>query len=185
MNNIILTKEELHFFLSKDLERFDRKPTLIDWIFKNEDWFIYKYQRHLRFVEYYKNTGKLNLYFVYHFLIYKRMCFKLKIDIKPNNLDAGFRIYHLGGLIRIKRNCKIGINCSIYPGVVIGNKYLVDDEFWITIGNNCIIGPGAKIFGQVTIGNNVVIGANSVVVKDIPDNCFVSGVPAKIIKHVE
>lgn len=180
---MIQTKQDLKYYLAEDLKRFDKKPTLKDWFLKNEIWYIYKYQRHLRFVEYYKNTGKSRPLFLYHFFIYKRMCFKHKIDIKPNNLDAGFRIYHLGALIRIKNNCKIGINCTLLPGVVIGNKNLEGDVSWVFIGDNCYLGLGAKVFGQVTIGNNVVIGANSVVTKDIPDNCVVSGIPAKIIKR--
>ena len=52
-----------------------------------------------------------------------------------------------------------------------------------TIGDNCIIYPGAKIFGKITIGNNVVIGANAVVNKDVPDNAIVAGVPARIIRY--
>ncbi|ACK98051.1 serine acetyltransferase [Bacillus cereus G9842] len=44
------------------------------------------------------------------------------------------------------------------------------------------MGTGAKILGPVSIGNNVVIGANAVVLKDIPDNCMVVGIPAKIVK---
>ena len=52
-----------------------------------------------------------------------------------------------------------------------------------TIGNNVIIGAGAKIMGDVKIGNNVTIGANAVVTHDVPDNCVVGGVPAKIIKY--
>ena len=52
-----------------------------------------------------------------------------------------------------------------------------------TIGDNCIIYPGAKIFGKITIGNNVVIGANAVVNKDVPDNAVVAGVPARIIRY--
>ena len=51
------------------------------------------------------------------------------------------------------------------------------------IGNNVYIGPGAKLFGPITIGDNVTIGANAVVNRDIPSNCVVAGVPAKIIKE--
>lgn len=111
------------------------------------------------------------------------MCFKHKIDIKPNNIGPGFRIMHLGSLIRIKKECRIGKNCTILPGVVIGNKNLKSDQSWVTIGDNCYIGLGVKILGSVTIGNNVAIGANAVVTKDIPDNAIVGGVPAKVIKY--
>nr|WP_321373624.1 hypothetical protein [uncultured Draconibacterium sp.] len=68
------------------------------------------------------------------------------------------------------------------PGVVIGNKNLNSDYSKVTVGDNCYIGLGAKIFGELTIGNNVTIGANSVVIRDIPNNCVVAGNPAKIIK---
>ena len=51
------------------------------------------------------------------------------------------------------------------------------------IGNNCYIGPGAKIFGGISIGNNVAIGANAVVFKDIPDNSTVVGVPGRILPN--
>ncbi len=179
---MIQNKNDLKFYLSEDLKRFDSKPQLKDWILKNEKWFIHKYLKHLRYYEYYIKRNKVFL--LYHFFIYKRLCFNLKIDIKPKNLGPGFRIVHLGALIRIKENCRIGKNCTILPGVVIGNKYLHDDSSWVYIGDNCYIGLGVKIFGNVSIGNNVTIGANSVIVKDIPDNCTVAGIPAKIIKQV-
>lgn len=50
------------------------------------------------------------------------------------------------------------------------------------IGNNCVIYPGAKIFGKITIGDNCIIGANAVVNKSFPNDCVIGGVPAKIIK---
>ena len=48
------------------------------------------------------------------------------------------------------------------------------------IGNNCMIGAGAAIIGNITIGNNVSIGANAVVIHDVPDNAVVAGVPAEV-----
>lgn len=53
------------------------------------------------------------------------------------------------------------------------------------IGDNVIIGTGARILGNVRIGNNVKIGSNSVVLTDIPDNCLAVGVPARIIRKEE
>ena len=50
------------------------------------------------------------------------------------------------------------------------------------IGDNVFIATGAKVLGPIVIGDNVTIGANSVVIKNVPDNCKVAGVPAKIIK---
>lgn len=63
---------------------------------------------------------------------------------------------------------------------MIGNNG--SDEARPIIGDNVAFGPGAKAFGKIIIGNNVFIAANSVVVKDVPDNCICGGVPAKIIK---
>ncbi len=179
---MIYFSKDLKYYLSEDLKRYDGKNlTIKDWILKNERFYIQKYLWILRHLEYHLNSGHRILYLFYFFL-YKRLCFDLKLDIKPNNLGAGVRIVHLGSLIRIKRNCRIGRNCTIQPGVVIGNKHLTSDESWVIIGDNCYLGLGAKIFGEVKIGNNVTIGANAVVTKDIPDNAVVGGVPARIIK---
>lgn len=183
---MIKNRTDLRYYLAEDLKRFDnRVPNLKDYIIKNESYYIYHYIRRLRLVEYYKNqSGALSkLLYFYNFFIYKRLCFKLKIDIKPGNCGPGLRIMHLGALVRIKSNCTAGKNLTLQPGVVIGNKHLYGSENeHVTIGDNCYIGLGAKIFGEVTIGNNVIIGANAVVTKDIPDNAVVGGIPARIIK---
>ena len=68
------------------------------------------------------------------------------------------------------------------PGVVFGNKNQNCKWQKITVGDNCYFGLDSKIFGPVTIGNNVIVGANSVITKDIPDNAVVGGVPAQIIR---
>ena len=183
---MINTKEDLRFYLSEDLKRFETKPTIKDWLIYNEGWYIFQFIRNLRYLEYYTNSSKnlrKKILFYLRFYVYKRQVFKLKVDIKPNNLGPGFRLYHLGSLVRVKQNCRIGKNCSMLPGVVIGNKNQENNNTWVIIGDNCYIGVDAKIFGEVRIGNNVVIGANSVVTKDIPDNCVASGIPAKIIKR--
>lgn len=179
---MIKTLDELKYYISEDLKRFDnKKPNIKDLILKNEKWYIWKYIVTLRKLEYHLNSEN-KIRYLFYFLLYKRMCYNIKVDIKPNNIGPGLRIMHIGSLIRIKRNCRIGKNCTILPGVVIGNKYIHDDNSWVKIGDNCYIGLGVKIFGNVTIGNNVTIGANAVVTHDIPDNAIVGGIPAKIIR---
>ena len=178
---MIKTLSDLHNYLALDLARLERKPNVKDWILKNEIWYIWRYMYVLRHVEYHLNSGH-KLSYLWYFFRYKRMCFNLKVDIKPNNLGPGSRIVHLGALIRIKRDCKIGKNCTILPGVVIGNKHFDSKNEPVIIGDNCYFGLGAKVFGNVSIGDNVIIGANSVITKDVPDNAVVGGVPAKIIR---
>lgn len=94
----------------------------------------------------------------------------------PPNLPHG-----LNGIF-IHPSAKIGKNCTIYHQVTIGGNNNGKRGVAI-IGDNCLISTGVKIIGNINIGSNVIIGANAVVVKDVPDNCIVGGVPAKIIKH--
>lgn len=178
---MIRTRADLRHYLSADLARLGRKPSLKDWVLKNEVWYTWRYMVVLRHLEYHLNAGH-KLRYLWFFFWYKRMCFNLKVDIKPNNLGLGFRLVHLGALVRVKRDCRIGRNCTMLPGVVIGNKHYDSSNEPVTVGDNCYFGLGAKIFGSVTIGNNVTIGANAVVTKDIPDNAVVGGVPAKVLR---
>lgn len=67
----------------------------------------------------------------------------------------------------------------------MGAKLNNEKNSYPIIGDNVIIGTGARILGNVRIGNNVKIGANSVVLTDIPDNCLAVGVPARIIRKEE
>lgn len=74
---------------------------------------------------------------------------------------------------------RIGENCTVQQGVTIGN--IRGSAHRPIIGNNVYMGAGCKVIGPVTIGDNVVIGANSLVITSVPDNCTVIGVPARII----
>ena len=91
-------------------------------------------------------------------------------------------IFAYGGIgVVVHSRAIIGKKCMIGQGVTIGGK-----SGWYEvpiIGDNVYISAGARIIGPIAIGSNVIIGANSVVVKDVPDNCIVAGVPAKIIKE--
>lgn len=179
---MIRSKVDLKYYLSEDLKRFNKKPNFKDRLLHNEAWYIYKYLIHLRYVEYYKNTKRSRVLFLYHWFRYKRLGFKLRFTIYPNTIGPGLRIYHTGDFVHVKPTCRIGKNCTLLPGVVFGNKYEKEDNSIIEVGDNCYFGLGVKLFGSLKIGNNVTIGANAVVTKDIPDNAVVGGIPAKIIK---
>ena len=80
----------------------------------------------------------------------------------------------------------IGDNVTIFQGVTLGeNLKRQNGRSSPIIGNNVLIGAGAKVLGPVTIGENSMIGANAVVLKDIPKNSVAVGIPAKVIRKVE
>jgi serine O-acetyltransferase len=95
-------------------------------------------------------------------------------------IGRGTRFGYGGIGVVIHKRTIIGKNCNIGSNVTIGGKsglYNVPK-----IGDNVYISTGAKILGSIVIGNNTIIGANAVVIKNVPNNAVVAGVPAKIIK---
>ena len=91
-------------------------------------------------------------------------------------LGRNFVIDHSGGIV-ISGYARFGDNCRIRNGVVVGLSR-VDEPCAPVIGNNVDIGAGAKLLGAITIGDNVLIGANAVVVRDVPADSVAVGVPA-------
>lgn len=77
----------------------------------------------------------------------------------------------------------IGECCTIHQGVTIGRTFSGKKVGVPILEDHVVIFPGAKVIGNIKIGSHVVIGANAVVVEDIPANCVVAGVPAKIISY--
>ncbi len=123
---------------------------------------------------------KIGLPFVPRFISYNA-CKSTGIDIHPGAIIGHeFFIDHGQGVV-IGETAEIGNNVIIYQGVTLGGTNLENKKRHPTLGNNIIVGAGAKILGPVKIGNNVKIGANSVIIKDIPDNSVVVGVPGRII----
>ena len=145
----------------------------------------FNYLRTLRKYEYAINVqsktfiGKI--IYAYRKWVWHRLGVKYNLVLPPNVIGYGFKMSHIvGGGIII--NCKsIGHYCSANAGVIVGNNG--SQEKIATIGNNVSLLIGCKVIGKVTIGDNSVVAPNSVVVKDVPENCVVSGVPAKIIRQ--
>lgn len=92
-------------------------------------------------------------------------------------------IHHTMGIV-IGCFVQAGRNLEVFQNVTIGsNRKEKDGRVMPLIGDNVSIGSGAVVVGPIVIGNNVLIGANSYVDKDLPDNAVVAGIPAKIIRY--
>ena len=95
----------------------------------------------------------------------------------------GKRIFFDHGMgIVIGETAVVGNDCIIYHGVTLGGVTSSKGKRHPTLKDNVTVGAGAKILGNITIGNNARIGANAVVLKDIPDDAAAVGIPARIIK---
>jgi serine O-acetyltransferase len=94
-------------------------------------------------------------------------------------LGRRFRIDHFGGII-ISGDAVFGDDCVIRNGVTVGLKH-TGHRGSPVLGDRVDIGAGAKILGPIHIGNDVSIGANAVVLTDVPSNCLAVGVPARVI----
>lgn len=124
-------------------------------------------------------------------------CYRHRIPLLPKIIDMLIRLLHnsavysatkigkgtifgYGGIaVVIHKHAQIGCNCVIGSNVTIGGKSR--SKAVPVIGDNVYIATGAKILGAIKVGNNSVIGANAVVIKDVPDNVVVAGIPAKVI----
>jgi serine O-acetyltransferase len=105
------------------------------------------------------------------------------IEIHPGaRIGKGLFIDHGMGVV-IGETAIIGDNVLLYQGVTLGGTGLEQGKRHPTIGNNVVIGAGAKILGNISIGDNSYIGANAVVIKDVPVNSTVVGVPGRITKQ--
>ena len=94
---------------------------------------------------------------------------------KAATIGPGLRVWHFGGIF-LHPDCVIGANCTLRQGVTIGNRE--EGGPVPVIGDDVDIGAGAKVLGAIRIGNRVLVGANAVVVKDVPDDHVAVGVPA-------
>ena len=103
------------------------------------------------------------------------------IEIHPGaKIDGGFFIDHGMGVV-IGETTEIGSNVTIYQGVTIGGISSNKGKRHPTIASNVIVGAGSKILGPLNIGTNTKIGANSVVIDNIPEGSTVVGIPGKVV----
>lgn len=182
--NLIRTKKEL-----KECLRADAKANEVSNFYCFRLWYgsenaqVFRYLKSLRKLEYAMNAESASRWMLYYRKWRnRRIGLKYRIYITPNSVGKGLRIPHLPGGVIL--NCiRMGEWCTVNGGFVVGNKGT--KEARASIGNNVELTIGCKIIGKVIIGDNAIVAPNSVVIKDVPPNAIVSGVPAKIIKYVE
>lgn len=105
------------------------------------------------------------------------------IEIHPGaKIGKGLVIDHGMGVV-IGETAEIGDNCTLYQGVTLGGTGKDVGKRHPTLGNNVLVGSGAKVLGPFKIGDNTKIAANAVVLEEIPDSCTAVGIPAKIVRR--
>jgi serine O-acetyltransferase len=105
------------------------------------------------------------------------------IEIHPGaTIGRRFFIDHGMGVV-IGETAEIGDDVLIYQGVTLGGTGNEQGKRHPTIGNNVVIGTGAKVLGSIRIGNNCKIGAGSVVVRPVPDHSTVVGIPGRVVRQ--
>lgn len=105
------------------------------------------------------------------------------VEIHPA-AQLGRRLFidHAMGVV-IGETTVVGDDCVLYQGVTLGGTGNESGKRHPTLGDRVTVGTGAKVLGNIHIGNNVRIGGNSVVVKDVPNDCTVVGVPGRVVKR--
>lgn len=131
-------------------------------------------------------------YRISHFFYKKKMFFCARfvsqfsrlftgIEIHPGaKIGKGLFIDHGMGVV-IGETAEVGDNVTLYHGVTLGGTGKHTGKRHPTVGNNVFIGSGAKILGPVVIGDRVKVGANAVILEDVPSDCTAVGIPARII----
>lgn len=105
------------------------------------------------------------------------------IEIHPGaKIGKGLLIDHGMGVV-IGETAEIGDNCTIYQGVTLGGTGKDVGKRHPTLGDNVMVGAGAKILGPVKIGSGSKVAANAVVLHEVPENCTAVGIPAKVVRR--
>lgn len=130
---------------------------------------------------------------VSHFLYNHRLFFLARLNSQLGRFFTGIEIHpgakigrrlfidHGMGIV-IGETSTIGDNCTIYHNATLGGTGKDEKKRHPDLGDNVLVGCGAKVLGPIKIGDNVKIGANAVILKDVPSNCTVVGVPGKEVK---
>ncbi len=142
----------------------------------------------------YPGVHALTLYRAAHWLLQNRVPllprflshlgrFLTGIEIHPGaTIGKGVFIDHGMGVV-IGETAVIGDYCLIYQNVTLGGTGKQTGKRHPTLGNNVVVGAGAKVLGNINIGSNVRVGAGSIVLRNVPDDCTVVGVPGRVVSR--
>lgn len=177
----IYTKQELRQILTADSANYQSQQGTRKWLYNisakpsADQRSIWLYIKTLRKCEYYRTRMEEKrplapLCYLFYLRRLRRLSYKTGFQLPLFVCGEGLTIWHWGSII-VNEKVRIGRNCTLYPGVLIGHKTVGGG--CPQIGDNVFIGSGAKIIGDITIGNNVTIAANSIVTHDIPNNAVV------------
>jgi serine O-acetyltransferase len=175
---------EFRNLFSSDLYRYDGSRGVLALA---KHWMLtpgVKYSFYFRLCQYLhgKPLKAFGLYYVTKF-IFIRFGIRYGMDISASaTIGRGFFIGHFGGIV-INPDVVIGDNCNLSHGVTLGQVNRGTKAGCPVIGDNVFIGPGAKIIGRIHVGDGAAIGANCVVVDDVPENGVVVGVPGRVISQ--
>ncbi len=117
---------------------------------------------------------------IFTYLVVNTLCMAVTgIHIhRESEIGPGLIIHNFSAILVLAQ--RMGHSCTLNQGVTVGTIRGMGRP---SVGNNVYLGAGCKVMGGVTIGDNVVVSANSLVVGDVPSDCTVMGVPARIISH--
>lgn len=140
---------------------------------------------YFRLGSYFKSKNDIFSRFIYSIikLLYERKQLLTGIQLPlGTKVGGGLTFIHYSSIV-IAQSSVIGDNCTLLQGVTLGHSFSSVNDGTPRLGDNVVVFAGAKILGNVHIGDKAVIAANSVVTKDVPSNCIVAGIPAKVVKQ--
>jgi serine O-acetyltransferase len=135
----------------------------------------------LRRTEYWENVHQDPLGRLVALVLRTRLHFlgeRLGFTVPRNVFGPGLSIAHFGTVV-IHRRSVVGENCRLHPDVTLGEQ----DGGFPWLGNDVWVGPGARIVGGIKIGDGAAVGANAVVLSDVPPRVTVAGVPARVVSE--
>ena len=141
----------------------------------------------------YNGVHAIVLYRLSHWLWTHKLCFLARmlsqiakwltgVEIHPAATIGRRLVIDHGTGIVIGATTEIGDDCLIYQGVTLGGTGIVQGKRHPTLGNNVMVGCGAKVLGAIKIGDNSRVAANSVVLREVPENSTVVGVPGRVVR---